>query len=227
MKLSIILPFYYKCDEFRIALQYNKKFLKPVYELVIPIDEPNSEEEVLSIIKREDLNCNVTIRSNKIPHGWRNPAKAINVGLKNAKGEFSLIMSPESIAVTDVYSILITEASINNQISLGKVVFTNTLNTDIAQEFNNSYKKDQFYGSICGRTDYFYQVKGYNEQYEIWGGDDNDIRNRLAIAGYKLTTVNDAKVLHFEKERTGPKRNKHGQNLLIPFNNTDDWGTDF
>jgi glycosyltransferase involved in cell wall biosynthesis len=226
MILSIILPFFHKIEEFKIALAHNKKFLKKDYELIIPIDEPDSEDQVLEIIDKEKIESKFLIKSNKNHHEWRNPAKAINVGIKNASGEFSIIMSPESILVTDVYSILIDSAKLEN-VSIGQVVFTKIINNDLEKLFDEQHRQSSFYGSICTKTKFFHDVRGYNEKYNSWGSDDDDIRSRLEKNGHALLETPTAKVLHYEKKRKGPKRLIHGKNLSIPFQNDEFWGQDF
>ena len=225
MKLSIILPFYHKVEEFKIALEFNKKYLTEDMELVIPVDEPDSGEAVVDILNAADLPCTWVVRCNMVPHGWRNPSKAINVGIRAASGEYILVMSPESILANDVYSILMNAAN-KNTLAIGRVVFHKGNVIVPAQSFVDSYRKDLFYGSICGLRSVFEEVKGYNENYTDWGRDDDDIRIRFREKGYEVRRIADAKVLHYEKTETRPAKKKD-PNLHVPFTNADDWGQDF
>ena len=40
------------------------------------------------------------------------------------------------------------------------------------------------YGSICFSKQQAFNIGGYDEQFVAWGGDDDDFRNRLSLAGY-------------------------------------------
>jgi hypothetical protein len=222
--LSIILPFYHKTEEFKIALEYNKRFLNSNIELIIPIDEPDSEEVVLDTLSSSGINSSFKIKSNKVPHSWRNPAKAINVGLRMSSGTHALIMSPESILVSDVYKILLDHCN-KSSFAVGRVSF---FNGDLPKDITSAFDKttNLYYGSICAPLSMFYAVKGYNENYNEWGRDDDDIRQRLSKAGYKINFVGDAEVLHFEKKKTRPE-NLEFNNLEVPFTNSDNWGFDF
>lgn len=234
MKLSVILPFYYKTYEFDIALGYNKQYLTADMELVIPIDEPDSEAEVKRILDKHSIK-NYQIKVNPNKHEWRSPSKAINVGIRLAKGEYVLVMSPESICVTDVYGELLNALLSNENkkaVAIGNVVFyegtlqTYDLETIFAQ--NRSYT----YGSLCSSKQNFVDIGGYNEAFEKWGYDDEEIRIRFQNNGYTLYLIDNAKVIHNEPFHTRPKTAdddlkyniKHSKNWTI---NNKEWGIDF
>lgn len=224
--LSIILPFYHKVEEFRIALEYNKKYFTSNMEIVIPIDEPDSLQSVVSIMGDSDLPCSYKIKGNPNPHPWRNPAKAINVGLRMASGTHAIIMSPESILVSNVYSILMDKCN-DNTAALGRVVFhKGEIGHSPEHSFSSSYIKDLYYGSICAPIDLFFKVNGYNESYNEWGRDDDDIRGRMKDVGINIVKVSEGKVLHYEPKATRPVRIPY-VNDKVPFINGTNWGYDF
>lgn len=236
MKLSVILPFYYKTEEFDIALGYNNRYLTNDIELVIPIDEPDSKRSVEAILERYNVK-NYQIKANPNKHEWRNPTKAINVGLRMAKGDYILVMSPESICITDVYSIL-TESCIqsNSEVYCGILYkYENYDYKDVDTIIKETSKLEYvWYGSICSNRDSFYKVGGYNEMLTKWGGDDDDIRNRFEHHGYPVIFNTDAKVLHYEKKQTRPVEWKGGaiynSNLIYSYDydeKNDQWGYSF
>ncbi|MFS4447852.1 glycosyltransferase family 2 protein [Maribacter sp. 2307UL18-2] len=46
----------------------------------------------------------------------------------------------------------------------------------------NIYSSDVC-GRVCSRSDDFFKIGGYDETMDCWGHDDDDIKNRLALAG--------------------------------------------
>jgi hypothetical protein len=61
-----------------------------------------------------------------------------------------------------------------------------------------------FYGSICGPRTAFEAIGGYDEALTGWGGDDDNLRVRLEMAGHTLLACPDARLLHLSFEnRTG------------------------
>lgn len=230
MKLSIILPFYYKGHEFDIALGYNRQYLTDDMELVIPIDEPDSEAEVKRILDKHDV-TEYQIRSNPQKHKWRNPAKAINVGIRMARGEYIIVMSPESVCVTNVYETLYNSADVDEKLhTTGCVVFhKGGFNTyDKLEDVFGAYTHF-WYGSICASKEAFFAVRGYNEGIDGWGYDDIDIRVKLQREGYKLKLAHEAKVIHNEIEKTRPKdfKEQNKKNRLSTHQNDENWGMNF
>lgn len=233
MKLSIILPFYYKGNEFDIALGYNKQYLTDDMELVIPIDEPDSKDEVKQILDKHNV-TEYQIRSNPQKHIWRNPSKAINVGLRMARGEYVIVMSPESICVTNVYDTLYRNAFMYDKekayFSTGRVVFYKegiTETDNLLDLFNSSVHF--WYGSICASKEAFFSVRGYNEAITGWGYDDMEIRSKLQREGYKMRLIEDAMVIHNEIAKTRPKdyQKQHQKSRLVKRKNDENWGMDF
>ena len=99
--VSVVMPFYKKMDEFRRIFPKNLPyFQRNGIEIVIAMDEDSEEESLINFTHRYPfINWKVIVNHNK--HDWRNPAKAINVGIRNATKEFILVCSPESEFITD------------------------------------------------------------------------------------------------------------------------------
>ena len=236
MKLSIVLPFYYKLDEFKIALPYNQRFLTKDMELIISIDEPDSETELVDYLNGQNLECSFKVKSNPNRHEYRNHVFASNVGIRMAKGEYILIMSPESICVNNVYDILVeecekTKAMVGlDMLHGGRVAFCKkeNFNDDLDDVFESHFRYTAYRGSMCLSRDMFYRVNGFDEQIIHWGGEDDDLRNRLGLIGSGFKRVWEARVIHYEDKNT----RKVIPNLLKVWNpdrliNENGWGMDF
>jgi len=64
-----------------------------------------------------------------------------------------------------------------------------------------------FYGSLCCAREAFDAVGGYDESFEEWGGDDDDFRVRLEMAGRQLLACTALRLLHLSFEaRDGGER---------------------
>ena len=100
--LSVVLPFYQKLKEFKKVLPINSKFFqRNGIEVIIALDNPTEEKELLDFITHYPfINWKVVV--NKKYHTWRNPSKAINVGIRNATKQYLMVMSPESEFFSDV-----------------------------------------------------------------------------------------------------------------------------
>ncbi len=100
--ISIVLPFFRKLADFRRVLPLNRPyFARPWVEVVVVMDENESESGVLDLI-RQYPDIRWQVRVNDQPHGWQPPCKAINVGVRHASHDVVLVCSPESMFVTDV-----------------------------------------------------------------------------------------------------------------------------
>jgi hypothetical protein len=56
------------------------------------------------------------------------------------------------------------------------------------------------YGSILFTKNQANKIGGYNEAFNSWGGDDDDFRRRLVLAGFKKR-ITLAKLLHANLKR--------------------------
>jgi GT2 family glycosyltransferase len=200
-RLSVILPFYKRLSAFEQALKINHGYLagERDTEIVLVLDEPSEEEGVLRLVQAYDqLSWRVII--NRQDHVWRNPARAINVGLRHALGEYALVMSPESLHVTNVPKTLFA-ASTNSEAALFSVGRICWCPRQIVNEKGLSAAFDEtepkrFYGSICAPRAAFEEVRGYDESNHTWGCDDDNIRERLMLCGLKPGYAPYARAIH-------------------------------
>jgi N-terminal domain of galactosyltransferase len=241
--LSIILPYYKRFEVFQQALAINhSNFVSNKAcdkEIVLVLDEPSEEAAVLQLVKSSSrISWRVLI--NRREHEWRNPARPINVGLRHAQAEFVLIMSPESLHVSRVPDILFHSTSAeNSRFSVGRIHFCERSKIEekgLSLAYEEGTPK-RYYGSICAPRSAFEAIRGYDESNRTWGGDDDNCRTRLMMAGLQMEYVPRAKALHplLPGEATGKTKQSiksaaERHFYLRPSSlvaNDEDWGREF
>src|SRR5436190_24386661 len=109
MNISVILPYYKRFELFEPALAYNVRWFARVdgieMQLVLVLDEPTELKKVLKLAGRYPLRWKIIV--NRGDHPWRNPAKALNVGLRQSELKYCLIISPDTLLLNDVQKLLI------------------------------------------------------------------------------------------------------------------------
>lgn len=234
--VSIVMPFYKKLDEMSLVLPINAPFFqRNGIEVVLVMDEDSQQEGVLALIQEYPfINWRVVV--NHTPHEWRNPTKAINVGIRHATKKYIMVCSPESEFYTDaIYLLRNTLKEYPGHFAVGTVAFI--LYGEENPDADYYYYKP--YGSIMTEKEHLMSIGGYDESLSRWGGDDDNIRARLEMAGIKKLILPEVKLHHREKDREGrEKRNK--KHFQIPVKeeieiyhpnrdklNGDHWGRDF
>lgn len=238
--LSIVMPFYKRLDEFKRVFPSKAKYYeRNGIEVVIVADEPTEEQGILDYIRRYPfINWKVVV--NDEDHPWRNPAKAFNVGIRQATKSYILVMDPELEFYTDViYELREKLDSYPEHYAVGQVLFM-----DICEEINEEtlHKHGRGlipYGSIMAKKEYFERVGGYSEHYTEWGGEDDHLRKRLELAGIRRLFFPDSVLIHREDmgKRTVSRNEQRARitrdvlsEMFLPMKivvNGEDWGTDF
>lgn len=222
--LSVVMPFYKKLEEFKRVLPKNAAyFQRNGIEVIVVMDEPSEEAGLLDLLKSYPF-INWRVIVNDQPHPWRNPAKAINVGIRHAERSKILVLSPESLMERDVLKLLSEcVAAHPRSFATGIVRF----------EHSNGIWVDS--GSVCIPKEALEAIGAYDESYTDWGADDDDLKIRLARAGYKHRRILSARLFHTELE---PRQKKDtSESSLVIYKdvrkskrtkvNGDAWGRDF
>ena len=243
-RLSIVLPYYKRLRAFEHAMRVNYANFASTpersTEVVLVLDEPSEEEAVLQVINGySQLSWRVII--NRREHLWRNPASAINVGIRHAEGDFILVMSPESLHVTNVPKTLFERSSISDSfIAIGRICWCPRQVIDekgLTGSFEETEPK-RYYGSVCGPRAAFEAVRGYDESNKTWGCDDDNIRARFMLNGLKLKYTPLARAIHpleagevnYNRIRQREKTSVERDLYLVPASsrvNVNDWGREF
>ena len=213
--ISIILPFYKKFDEFKYALEYNKKQFINVNEVILIIDEEYEFDKINQFLFLLNTNINFKINFkiyiNTEKHEWRNPAVVINYGIKQTISTYCIIMSPESILLDDAIENLLENTN-DNTFCVGQVLFMSYVfyenNNNLLKFFkqkttrNNYMIGPVYFGSICCKTENLKKVNYYTESFNEngWGGEDDDVRKKLMSNGIKMIESKKVNVLHLETQ---------------------------
>lgn len=233
--LSIIMPYYQKFRDFSKVLPLHYKyFQRNGIEVILVLDESSEENELLNLIAEYPW-INWVIITNKEEHSWRNPAKAINVGIRASTKKYIMVCSPESYFLTDlIYKFRYLLEMYNNAFTIGKVFF------DSFNKSQTSRSKTSLpYGSLMLEKRILEIVGCYSEDFDAWGGEDDNIRAKLEYMGFKKIFVDDAILIHYEHSDNGyEERRTKSKNIpshvyvnsfkpkLDQFKNTN-WGRDF
>ncbi len=203
--LSIVLPWFRKLSEFRQVLPLNAPyFARPGIEVILVLDEPSEEDGLLALIdQHRQIRWQVLV--NDQPHSWRPPCCAINVGLRHARGQRVLVASPESAFVSDVPFIALRAAIDHPQAAiLGQVAHARFDEIDSRDSLVPVYSGKltdpmhyrTFYGSLCAPLEALQRIGGYDESIDSWGGDDDNLRVRLEMAGHANVLCPAMQLLH-------------------------------
>ncbi|MBE0674326.1 MAG: glycosyltransferase family 2 protein [Bacteroidales bacterium] len=236
-EVSLVMPFYKKLREFKKVLPLNARILqRNGIEVLVVMDEPSEEAGLLELIfKYPFINWKVIV-NDKI-HNPRNPSKVLNVGIRNATKKYVMVSSPETLMYTDViFQLRSILEYYPEHYAIGTVAFIQ----EDANVTNETVKTYWFlpYGSFMARKEYLERVTGYDESFEEWGGDDDNIRKRLDMIGISKLLVPESKSLHLEKELRLADRTKISRSFApaqmrkinypdIAEANGQDWGSDF
>jgi len=245
--LSVVLPFYRKLLEFRRVLAHNARwFARDGLEVVVAMDEPADERDLVELARSHpDIRWKIVV--NDVPHPWRPPCRAINVGLRHASGRYVFVASPESAYAGDAPGIALDAVKdFPGGIAIGRVEFASFRDLpwgrSVEQHFAGIAAPSptivSYYGSICARRAAFEEIRGYDEALAGWGGDDDNVRIRLEMAGGTLLACDRVRLLHLEfDDRRGGHNARHDPDPAATFaklaprtaaaNLGRDWGVEF
>lgn len=235
--LSVVMPFYKRLKVFKKVLKRNYTYLqRNGIEVIIALDNPDEEEGLLSLLKQYPF-INWRLIVNRQKHNVRNPAKVLNVGIRHATKKYILVSDPEVEFHTDV--ILQLREFLNEypgHYATGTVAFLEEGDKPTLKEIEKLWFMP--YGSIMVEKSHLEAIKGYDESFDKWGGEDDNIRKRLDMMGVLQLHTPNAKSFHREKnlkleERLNRTRSfpyRAIKKMFYPNKivvNDRDWGMDF
>jgi hypothetical protein len=210
--LTVVVPFYKRYDEFIFSFEKNQCFYNSNYQIVLVLDEPTQKDLVLGFVKTKETLTNWKVLINENDHDWRNPAKALNVGIKNSDSEMILVLSPETIMINNVIEKFMSTICLSKlkSFAIGKTYDSNM------QEIGNYLHEENFFitnchcrgfhGSIMFHKKYADSIGGFDEKLEYWGGDDYDFRKRMILYGIKKIEVNDSVCVHVDHKKVNDEK---------------------
>ncbi len=193
--ITVIIPFYKKYHDFvKVFPSHARYFARPGIEVIIVMDEPGEEERVLNFIRRYPQ-VNWVIIINDTPHEWRNPTKALNVGIKHASKTYILVVSPESEMATDVMNQFKKKIDGNHNFCIGQC-------HSMVYGDSRFFMTGLPYGSILVSRENLIKIGGYDETLSAWGGDDDNLRYRLKMIGVREIFLPEAHIFHWEDKKS-------------------------
>ncbi len=246
--LSIVMPFFHRLTDFTRVLPLNAPFFASTpCEVILALDEPSEADGVLALA-RAHAAIRWRVLVNRTPHGWRPPCRAINVGIRAAVGSHVLVCSPESAFVGDAPARALAMATRDARAAVvGHVTFAtfgelaeHGGSVERAASAIGAKRRPVSYGSMCASRGVLHALHGYDESFDRWGGDDDNLRIRLIMAGANVTIDPGLSLLHLsDKPREGVKNPDHspddfpesyGRRVFEPESataNPSGWGEDF
>lgn len=196
--LSVIIPFFHKVEELDIVFPMNKPYLIGA-EVVLCLDEADSAESVSAFVKKHP-EVKWTVIVNRLPHMWRTPCKAINVGLKHISNEYVLVVSPESKFVGNLPEMMLSNVSpsvacTGTLVDCYYPIFLNIGESNAIADFKKK-RGIHYYGSICFHRQAAINIGGYDECMSKWGGDDDNFRARLRLSGVRVDNNPQISIVH-------------------------------
>lgn len=218
--LTIIIPFFHKIEEFRSSLKINSSQFEKALEVLVLVDHKINTRS-LNYTKKYK-NINFTFHINSENHPWRNPSVPINYGIKKAKGKYIMIFSPESIFVNNIVDILYQNCVKHKNIfTYGNIIFTShayykshSMESlfDKKTNITNDFIGPVGFGSICCSKNNFKKVGYYNEDFILWGGEDDNVRIKLINNGIDGINIKKSKMIHLETKNELNQRINRMQN---------------
>lgn len=237
MNCSYILPFYHKCELFRMMLQVNDCFRSSGAEVVLVLDEPSEEAKILEIVKSNtDIKFRVIV--NDWDHPWRPPCMAYNVGIRHSLADYIVLSDPESAIVMprpDYPEFLVKT---DYRMCYGGICWKED-DFKIGDSENLLRHKIQVceairhvwlcgYGFLLAPKMALERICGFDEQRVSYGLDDDDIRVRLVRMGYRMMIDGRIKIfhtMHTDTNRT-ESRELPGPNITLS-TQEESWGKAF
>lgn len=228
--LSYVIPFYKRVELFQSALAVNLEFRDKAAEVVIAVDEPESSKDVLELVHHYKKRIRFRVLVNQHDHAWRNPAKAINVGIRHALGRWVAVMSPESVVccrsqIVVEFCLWSENKSFNSPHHATGQLYYDVNPKDHADAClsrnpcsylsgkvrSNTILLDG--GFICFNRAFAIQIGGYSEHYKNAAGEDGNFRLRMEAAGSKHVRYRSRLKVYHPRHQSGWVKNGYPATL--------------
>lgn len=223
MELSIIIPSFRRADLLKYGLKsLSKQTITSDFEVIVLNDgvHDNTEQVCESFKDQLDIRYIFTGHRNHPEPVWRIPGYAINIGAKQARGKYMIIMCPEMYSLDDTIqdmidqlrrrpkSIVITDGKDDQDETFLKAVKAKDADEILRVMYESMPKLDTKFPFLLGiNTSEFLGIGGYDEDFigNCW--DDQDIIMRLQKNGNSYVKL-DRKIVHLYHSRLRYEKDK-------------------
>lgn len=203
--ISYILPFYKKLGLLHAALPANAAIFGATRsELVIVLDEPESLDAVETLCRGYLDSIRTRILVTDEPHAWRPPCRAINAGVRHARGEYVAVLSPETVVALPTPSYL--ETRVKPVHFLCGLLWTiqnvydyappDRVAAAVGRARNLTSPSNFGFGFFLCPKSAFERVNGMDESRGRYGRDDDCIRFRLVRSGLLMVIDPHIEIFH-------------------------------
>ncbi len=225
MKLSIIIVDYNSSSQIKACLNSILEF-RPDFDFeIIIVDNASTENHLNDYEKISDTVSTFRLDKN-LGFGGGN-----NFGAGRAKGEYLLLLNPDTLIIDDSIQKMCTFAQGHHEIGALTCLLYQEDEKTLQKNFFGAFqslagltfrrynykkidpKKEFFYTEIVTgaalmiRRSLFEEIEGFDEEFFMYLEDD-DLCKRLADKGYKNAVLSTAKIIHLEGKSSTNKQKK-------------------
>jgi glycosyltransferase involved in cell wall biosynthesis len=188
--VTIVIPVYNRIEDFRATLDgfFHTTRLGLRHEFIV-VDDGSTEDVVGNLHPSLPTDYYRLERENV----WKNPSRAMNVGLRLARGKVTILchtgIIPLTHAVEQIFDGVMQEP---NAAILARV-------DENGVEVSGSHRPYFLLGGM--HTGHFQALRGYDEDYTEYGYEDDDLAVRLASRGIQFIHRADIRGKHIAHGR--------------------------
>jgi glycosyltransferase involved in cell wall biosynthesis len=195
MTFSIIVA-YRNREIFRVQNFLNSLAIQTYKDFEIIFVNQGSEllitKDIESILEKQP---NINYIYNDTRGKFWNKSNALNIGIKRAKGDTVIIADIDLIFSESFLASISKKVSSDNFLTFN--AFYLTKDYDLNKIFSDD-DKNIFYSGFNGLCvipkNELFNIRGYDEFFQIWGCEDDDIIKRLEMSGLKRYHVTNDKI---------------------------------
>jgi len=184
--ISYVIPFYKRFALFEAAYRFNSFLCDGYSEILLVLDDPSDEQAAFRFCQKH-TELRVKLIVNDTAHEWRPPCKAINVGIRNARGSHIAIFSPENVVLIPEPQFLnSTIAYYGRRLVCGTSynfgfhkLAPSTNREDLEAFLQENERVNTCAGFILFPRDSAVDICGWDESRLSYGACDGDFQTRL------------------------------------------------
>lgn len=191
--VSIIVPVIYRPDLAKVCIDSIINYTKFQYELILV--QEGDDKEVTELLKSYD----VKFVQNKVPKGF---AGAMNSGIGLSKGSHYCFLNSDTVAIPGWLEYMM-EAFKDEEVGLVTPTYSEMPGQQSIAKYTD--KKFEYVDEPLSLKGVCFliskkaidEIGGWDEDFGLGGGDDNDMTYRIKKGGYKLVIAREAYIYHY------------------------------